>query len=190
MEWKHQHNRPTSSGETQIPNGGADQQPISVGETLPSAAPECMEAPTDWERRRGWGRRILDALLFETWRRGPDSSAPPFDETNDVAQQSTTETSCDERTGETPMPTGTLDQVIDGSETVFYETDDERVSLIHGPRSGVGNRWFNALPSLNVEVSVGLSNSYSDIWVNIPDVYPPSAEDVELQQRGYAQISR
>ena len=45
------------------------------------------------------------------------------------------------------------------------------------------------MPSLNVEVSVGLSNSYSDIWVNIPDVYPPSAEDVELQQRGYAQLT-
>lgn len=87
------------------------------------------------------------------------------------------------------MQTETLDRVVDEPEAVFYDADDEQISMIHGPRSGVGNRWFNALPSLNIEVLVGLPNSYSGLWVNVPDVYPPSAEDVELQQRGYAQLT-
>ena len=99
------------------------------------------------------------------------------------------DTLCCERIGETPMPTETLDRVTEGPGTVFNDTNDAQALLTRGPRSGLGNR-FNVQPSLKIEVLVGLPNSYSDLWVNIPDVIPPSAEDVECQQRGYAQETR
>ena len=88
MEWKHQHNRPTSSGEAQIPNGSADQPPISGGETLPPATPECRElphAPTDGERRRGLGK-------FAMRSRESSTNTQSLSETSDVAHEPIDET--------------------------------------------------------------------------------------------------
>lgn len=68
------------------------------------------------------------------------------------------------------MPTETLDRVTEGPGTVFNDTNDGQALLTRGPRSGLGNR-FNVQPSLKIEVLVGLPNSYSDLWVNIPVLY-------------------
>lgn len=118
--------------------------------------------------------------------------AQPLDGTSDVVHKSVDETLCDERSGETPMATETLDRVTEEFKTTFDDTDDSPFSLTRGPRSRFGNKWFNkrlAQSGLEIEILVGLPNSLSDLWVNIPSVVPPCAEDVERRQRGYAQLT-
>ena len=174
--------------------------PNTNGDTLPPTAPECLEARKKSGLWRSLGRRVLGCLRPERQQTedtdARTSTPQPLSESVDDARSLegggdvARETLCCERIGETPMPTETLDRVTEEPGTVFNDTNDGQALLTRGPRSGLGNRWFNAQPSLKIEVLVGLPNSYSDLWVNIPDVIPPSAEDVECQQRGYAQETR
>lgn len=80
------------------------------------------------------------------------------------------------------MPTEIFDQVAEEIDAA-YGADDSQSSVVYG------NKWFNSLPHLNVEVLVGLPNSYSDLYVNIPSVIPPSPWDVEAKRRSYAQLT-
>lgn len=114
----------------------------------------------------------------------------PVDETGAMVQGYMDETLRHERYGDTPMPIATVESVTEET-TDIVGTDDSQTATTcdSSSRKGRGgNRWFDALPSLDVKILVGLPGSLSDLWVNIPDVFPESAETIERRKRGYAQL--